>query len=249
MHSCEQSAEVKIRQSWQKQTPHSAKLAEQRQAIDERLASFDSELAGVDDQLREAERWQQQLVKPPSVLNRRSGTGNSESCETETRLVRLRLSARERSVVLHRSIESGPRLSANWTSSTKTLSPRQQAVDQHETRITELKSAFDSNKVQIDQAQKSRTELTAEASHIRQKIALLEAQIRSLEETRDQHQDELTRLNEELESATTELESRQEAVEEALEQAAKISELWAQQRVVAAHRRRRTETRKSSSNS
>ena len=205
-------------------------LAGQQQAIDERLASFDSELAGVDDQLREAERAAAATREAAVSLESTIRHETARLRETETELVRLR---RQHSGTLGRLAQVDRERAAaqrELDQFNENFESQQQAVDQHETRITELKSAFDSNKVQIDQAQKSRTELTAEASHIRQKIALLEAQIRSLEETRDQHQDELTRLNEELESATTELESRQEAVEEALERAAKISELWAQQR-------------------
>jgi chromosome segregation protein len=205
-------------------------LTGQQQAIDERLASFDSELAGVDDQLRDAERAAAATREAAVSLESTIRHETARLRETETELVRLR---RQHSGTLGRLAQfDRERATAQreLDQFNENFESQQQAVDQHETRINELKSAFDSNKTQIDQAQKSRTELTAEASHIRQKIALLEAQIRSLEETRDQHQDELTRLNEELESATTELESRQESVEEALERAAKISELWAQQR-------------------
>ena len=205
-------------------------LAGQQQAIDERLASFDSELAGVDDQLREAERASAATREAAVSLESTIRHETARLRETETELVRLR---RQHSGTLGRLAQVDRERAAAQRELdlfTENFAAQQQAVDQHEARISALKSAFDSNKSLIDQARKSRTELTAEGSQIRQKIALLEAQIRSLEETRDQHQDELTRLNEELDSATTELEARQEAVEEALERAAKISELWARQR-------------------
>jgi|GEM_PF-81970 len=205
-------------------------LAGQQQAIDERLASFDSELGKVDDQLREAERASAATREAAVSLESTIRHETARLRETETELVRLR---RQHSGTLGRLAQVDRERAAaqrELEQFNENFASQQQAVDQHETRISELKSAFDSNKAQIDQAQKSRTELTAEASQIRQKIALLEAQIRSLEEARDQHQDDLTRLTDELESANTQLEGRQQAVEDALERAATISELWAQKR-------------------
>jgi chromosome segregation protein len=205
-------------------------LAAQQHAIDERLASFDDELARVDDQLREAERASAATREAAVSLESTIRHETARLRETETELVRLR---RQHSGTLGRLAQVDRERAAaqrELDHFNENFQAQQQAVDQHEARIAALKTTFDANKAQIEQTQKSRTELTAEASQIRQKIALLEARLRSLEEARDQHQDEQARLTAELEAATAELERRQEAVEEALERAAEISKLWAQQR-------------------
>ncbi|MBI1312685.1 chromosome segregation protein SMC, partial [bacterium] len=223
-----------------RQTKVEAKLAEtntaldeltgQQQAIDQRLASFDSELGRVDDQLREAERASAATRETAVSLEANIRHETDRLRETETELVRLR---RQHSGTLGRLAQVDRERSAaqrELDQFNASFQSQQQAVDQHETRITQLKAAYDASRLQIEQTQTARAELTEEASRIKQQIALLEAKLRSLDDARDQFQDEQTRLEAELAAATHELERRQEAVEQTLERAAAISSQWSTQR-------------------
>ena len=205
-------------------------LTEQQHAIDERLASFDDELGKVDDQLREAERASAATREAAVSLESTIRHETARLRETESEVVRLR---RQHSGTLGRLAQVDRERAAakqELDQFNENYQSQQEAVDQHEARIAELQTAFDDNRMEIEKAQATRTELSGEASQIRQKIALLEAQLHSLEESREQFHEEQTRLTEQLETATAELERRQEAVEDALGRAAKISELWARQR-------------------
>ncbi len=205
-------------------------LTEQQHAIDERLASFDGELGKVDDQLRDAERASAATREAAVSLEATIRHETARMRETESEVVRLR---RQHSGTLGRLAQVEQERTAAQRELDQFVSSfeaQQQAVEQHEQRIDELKQAFDANRSQLDGMQAERSRLNEETSKIRQQIALLEARLRSLEEARDQHQDEQTRLESALGVATQELERRQQGIEETLARAAAISEQWSSQR-------------------
>lgn len=205
-------------------------LARQQQAIDARLASFDGELAAVDDQLREAEQSAAATREAAVSLESTIRHETARLRETEAELVRLR---RQHSGTLGRLAQVDRERAAAQRELDRfieTFQTQQQEVDEQESRIGEISQTIDANRAGIEQAQEQRTQLADQASGIRQQIALLEAGIRSLEETREQDQEELTRLADEQQAASEELKRREKAVEAAFQRASAVSEVWTRQR-------------------
>lgn len=199
-------------------------LTEQQQAVELRLSSFDEELAVVDDGLRKAEReagtTREAIVSQEATIRHET----ARLRESESEIVRLR---RQQATTLSRLGEVNKELSAaqlELDQFDETFQAQQQEVAAHEEHSEQLTARYQQSRNRIDERQVERTQLSEQASQVRQQIALLEAQLVALNETHEKTIEQRDRLKSELRTAETELATRQTALDEVLEQASDLGD-------------------------
>lgn len=199
-------------------------LTEQQQAVELRLSSFDEELAVVDDGLRKAERdastTREAIVSQEATIRHET----ARLRESESEIVRLR---RQQATTLSRLGEVNKELSAaqlELDQFDETFQAQQQEVAAHEEHSEQLTARYQQSRNRIDERQVERTQLSEQASQVRQQIALLEAQLVALNETHEKTIEQRDRLKSELRTAETELATCQTALDEVLEQASELGD-------------------------
>lgn len=199
-------------------------LTEQQQQVEQRLSTFDEELAVVDDGLRKAEReagtTRESIVSQEATIRHET----ARLRESESEIVRLR---RQQAATLSRLGEVNKELAATQSELDQfdeTFQAQQQQVEAHEVHSEQLAARYQESRNRIDERQTERSELSDQASQVRQQIALLEAQLVALNETHEKTIEQRDRLTSELRTAETEAASRQTALDEVLEQASELSD-------------------------
>ncbi len=199
-------------------------LAEQQQAVELRLSSFDEELAVVDDGLRKAEReagtTREAIVSQEATIRHET----ARLRESESEIVRLR---RQQATTLSRLGAVNKELAAaqlELDQFDETFQAQQQEVEAHEEHSEQLTSRYQQSRNRIDERQEERTQLSEQASQVRQQIALLEAQLVALNETHEKTIEQRDRLKSELRTAETELAARQIELDEVLEEASELGD-------------------------
>jgi len=197
-------------------------LTEQQRAVELRLSSFDEELAVVDDGLRKAER--EAGTTREAIVNQKATIRHETDRlrESETEIVRLR---RQQATTLSRlNAVNKEFTSANLELDQfdATFQAQQQQVEAHENHSKQLSTRYQQSRNRIDERQEERTQLSEQASHVRQQIALLEAQLVALNETHEKTIEQCDRLKTELRAAETELAAHQTALDEVLEQSSEL---------------------------
>jgi len=194
-------------------------LTEQQQEVETRLSSFDGELSLVDDALRKAEReagtTREAIVSQEATIRHET----DRLRESESEIVRLR---RQQVTTLSRLGVVNKELTAAQSELDQfdeTFQTQQQEVEAHEAHSEQLAARYQESRNRIDERQVERSQLTEQASQVRQQIALLEAQLVALNETHEKTIEQRDRLKSELRAAETELAARQSALDEILEQA------------------------------
>ncbi|MGZ0164488.1 MAG: chromosome segregation protein SMC [Planctomycetales bacterium] len=199
-------------------------LTEQQQAVELRLSSFDEELAVVDDGLRKAEReagtTREAIVSQEATIRHET----ARLRESESEIVRLR---RQQASTLSRLDVVNKELAAAQSELDQfdeTFQAQQQEVEAHEAHSEQLTARYQQSRNRIDERQVERSELSEQASQVRQQIALLEAQLVALNETHEKTIEQRDRLKSELRTAETEVATRQTALDEVLEQASELGD-------------------------
>ena len=199
-------------------------LTAQQHQVETRLSSFDEELSQVDDGLRKAER---QASNTREAIVSQEATIRHESArlrESEAELVRLRrqhASTLSRLGVVNKELAGAQ---SELDQFDEAFKAQQQAVEAHETHAEQLASRYQESRNRIDERQTERSQLSEEASQVRQQIALLEAQLLTLNETREKTIEQRDRLKSELRTAEAELARRKTSMDEVLEQASGLGE-------------------------
>ena len=199
-------------------------LTEQQQAVELRLSSFDEELAIVDDGLRKAEReagtTREAIVSQEATI--RHETARLRESETEiVRLRRQQASTLSRLGVVNKELATAQ---SELDQFDETFQTQQQEVEAHEAHSEQLTARYQQSRNRIDERQIERSELSEQASQVRQQIALLEAQLVALNETHEKTIEQRDRLKSELRTAETEVTTRQTALDEVLEQASDLGD-------------------------
>lgn len=199
-------------------------LAEQQQAVEHRLSSFDEELAVVDDGLRTAEReagsTREAIVSQEATIRHET----ARLRESESEIMRLR---RQQASTLSRLGVVNKELAAaqlELDQFDETFQAQQQEVEAHEAHSEQLTSRYQESRNRIDKRQDERTQLSEQASQVRQQIALLDAQLVALNETHEKTIEQRDQLKSELRTAETELATRQTALDEVLQQASELGD-------------------------
>ena len=197
-------------------------LTEQQRQVEARLSSFDEELSLVDDSLRKAEReastTREAIVSQEATIRHET----ARLRESETEIVRLR---GQQATTLSRLGVANKELAAaqlELDQFDETFKAQQQEVETHEAHSKQLTARYQESRSRIDERQAERSQLSERASQVRQQIALLEAQLVTLNETHEKTIEQRDRLKSELRTAESELAQRQTAMDEVLEQATEL---------------------------
>lgn len=199
-------------------------LTEQQLEVETRLSSFDEELSQVDDALRKAEReastTREAIISQESTI--RHETDRLRESETEiARLRRQHVSTSMRLKVVNQELAAAQ---SEVDQFDVTFQAQQEDVEAHEAHSQELAARYQESRNRIDERQVERTKLSEQASQVRQQIALLEAQLVSLNETHEKTIEQRDRLAGELRASAAELASRQGALDDVLEQAGELGD-------------------------
>jgi len=199
-------------------------LNEMQRQIEERLATFDSELADVDDRLRTAEREsssrrEDSARKESTIRHETSSLQESASDLERLSQQQTTMAGRLREVILElaESQEELGQLEESWQQ-------QQQEVAEKTRLLEESDSAAAQAKSQLDVQERARTRLAERFVETQQQTALLEAQRKTFEDagqTLCGHRETLTA---EIEAAEVELTRRQASVSEVLGKSQSVSE-------------------------
>ena len=198
--------------------------SQQQQAIETRLASFDQELNGVEDKLREAERRasaNREIVVSQDTTMRHA---TSRLRELESELVRLR---RQRGTTDARLKQVAEELASSrheLDTFDDTYLAQQNVLQQHDEQLTALATSQQELLQQLEIKRHDRAALVQQGHDTNQRLALLQAQIESLQQTRKQLSERREALSIEIDSCQMELSRRQAAVNEVLTKSGAVNE-------------------------
>jgi len=198
--------------------------AQQQQAIETRLASFDQELNGVEDQLREAERRasaNREIVVSQDTTMRHA---THRLRELDTELVRLR---RQRGTTDARLKQVAAELEGSrheLDTFDDTYLAQQNVLQQQDEELAALHAQSQELWQQLEVKRHDRAGLTQQGHDTNQRLALLQAQIELLQQTRKQLAERHDALSTEIDSCQLELSWRQAAVNEVLTKSGAVNE-------------------------
>ena len=198
-------------------------LNEKQSQIEERLATFDSELADVDDRLRTAEREsssrREEAARKESTI-RHETSSLQESASDLERLSRQQttMAGRLREVILElaESQEELDQFEETWQQQQQQVADKTRLLEESDSTGAQAKS-------QLDAQERARTRLAERLVATQQQSALLEAQLESLEENGRTLQEQSEKLTAEIETAQQELKQRQLSVNEVLGKSQTVS--------------------------
>ena len=199
-------------------------LNEKQSQIEERLATFDSELADVDDRLRTAERAsssrREESARKESTI-RHETSSLQESASDLDRLSRQQttMAGRLREVILElaESQEELDQFEETWQQQQEQVAEKTRLLEEGDTAAAQAKS-------QLDAQERARTRLAERFVATQQQAALLEAQLESLEDSGRTLREHREKLTSEIEAAEQELARRQASVSEVLGKSQSVSE-------------------------
>ncbi len=200
--------------------------SQQQQAIETRLASFDQELNGVEDQLRDAERRasaNREIVVSQDTTMRHA---TNRLRELESELVRLR---RQRGTTDARLKQVAEELEASrheLDTFDDTYLAQQNVLQQHDEQLVGLATSQQELLQQLEIKRHDRAALVQQGHDTNQRLALLQAQIESLQQTRKQLSERREALSIEIDSCQLELGRRQAAVNEVLTKSGAVNESY-----------------------
>lgn len=199
-------------------------LGESQSLIEERLASFDSELADVDDRLRTAEREsstrREESARRESTIRHESTSLQEMKADLERLSIQqTTMAGRLREVILElaESQEELDQFEATWQAQQQEVSEKTRLLEESDAAAARAKS-------QLNAQEQARTRLADRLAQARQQTALLEAQLKSLEETGTSLRDQNGTLEADIETARLELNRRQSSVDELLGKSQTVSE-------------------------
>lgn len=199
-------------------------LNEKQRRIEERLATFDSELADVDDRLRTAEResstHREDLARRESTI-RHETSSLKESAGDLERLSRQQttMAGRLREVILDlaESQEELNQFEETWQAQHREVAEKTRLLEESDSAAARSKS-------QLKEQEAARSALAKQFVASQQQIALVEAQLQSLEETGSDLRTQSETLSADLAAAEQELALRQASVSEVLGKSEAVSE-------------------------
>ncbi len=199
-------------------------LSAQQSQIEQRLASFDQELNGVEDKLREAEREastnREAIVAQEVAVHHTTDRLRELDADLE-RLNRQRGSTEQRLKDAAAELATTEQELATFED---TYTAQQSALQQHDERISATVESLAELRRQLEQHHKKRTELAKQGTEINQRMAFFQAQIESLQQSRKLHEERRDSLLGEIDAGKMELSRRQAAVNEVLSRSSAISE-------------------------
>ncbi len=199
-------------------------LAGQQSQIEQRLASFDQDLNGVEDKLREAEREastnREAIVAQEVAVHHTTDRLRELDADLE-RLNRQRGSTEQRLKDAATELAATEQELATFDD---TYTAQQSALRQHDERISATVESLAELRRQLEQHHKKRTELAKQGTEINQRMAFFQAQIESLQQSRKLHEERRDSLLGEIDAGKMELSRRQAAVNEVLSRSSAISE-------------------------
>lgn len=199
-------------------------LNEKQSQIEERLATFDSELADVDDRLRTAEREsssrrEESARKESTIRHETSSLQESASDLERLSLQQTTMAGRLREVILEltESQEELDQFEETWQQQQQQVAEKTRLLEESDTAAAQARS-------QLDAQERARTHLAERFVATQQQAALLEAQLESLEDSGRTLREHREKLAAEIEAAEEELTRRQASVSEVLGKSQSVSE-------------------------
>ena len=199
-------------------------LNEKQNQIEERLASFDGELADVDDRLRDSEREsstsREKIVSQESTIRHES----SSIVEMDTDVDRLRgqqatMATRLREVILElaESQEELEQFEETWQTQQRQVHEQTRQLEASDAAAADARS-------QLDARERTRSQLAERFASTQQQSALLEAQLDSVRESSEELIQQREELAVRIEETQLELNRRQASVNDVLGKSQSASE-------------------------